>query len=474
MDNHVKFRGQLIKRHKYFILFILAITFGVTPQYGNAQEGMVLKLEQAIKMALQNDNEITVAGHDLTKAKLAVDLEKINTLPAASGDADVNDYFGESDTERNLQLKVEQTIPTKWHLYGADTATDVETKRWAVTKSEAALRIARAETVNEVTNLYFSALKALKTLEYQQSAVDYARENAENNQLQLKYGKVTKITQLTAENNLSTAKHELEKDRQSYLLALKKLANQIGIAAYQNLKLDQSALVVIPDKIDYEKQKPRAIMNRPEIIQYQMELKSAEQDWAVAKNNGLPALDLSFQNRDKLQSFDTKYDFLSGDFSWSTAWQKSYSGEDDETMENFNSEDIFGSKRRKISLTLSWTLDFGSAANKTKQAYYTMESAKHHLDQAYRDITLEIDEAVSDYEAAIETLNNNKDGIPLYQKTVELLQLQLKMGMTTALELKKARLDLAACRTDVATATCDLLIATGKLQLKLGQLYDRQ
>jgi outer membrane protein TolC len=474
MLNQIKFCGQLMKRHKYLVLFILAITFGAAPQYGNAQEGPVLKLDQAIKMALQTDTDLIVADHNLTKAKLAVDLAKINNLPSASGDVDANDYFEDNDTSRNLQLKVEQTIPTKWHLYGTDTATDVETKRWAVNKSEAALRIARAETVYEVTNLYFSALKALKNLEYQQLVVGYAREKAKYNKLQLQYGKITKTTQLTAENEFTKAKHELEKTRQSYQLALKKLASQIGVAASQKLTLDQSLLTVIPDKIDYEKEKRRAITNRPEVIQYQMELKSAEQEWAVAKNNGLPTLDLSFQNRDKLQSFDTKYDFLSGDFSWSTAWQKSYSGTDDETMENFNFEDMFGSKRRKISLTLTLDLDFGSASNKTKQAYYTMESAQRNLEQAYQDIALEIDEAASDYEGALVTLNNNKDGIPLYQKTVELLQMQLKMRMTTALELKKAQLDLADCQTDVATATCDLLIANQKLQLKLGQLYDRE
>jgi outer membrane protein TolC len=176
-----------------------------------------------------------------------------------------------------------------------------------------------------------------------------------------------------------------------------------------------------------------------------------------------------------LQSFDAQYDFLSGDVSWSTAWQKSYSDNDnDNSMENFNSEDIFGDKRKKIELKLSWDLDFGGAANETKQAYYAVESAKRNLEQSSRDIALAIDAAIADYESALVTLDNNKAGIPLYEKTLELSKLQSKMGMATAIDLKKAKLDLESARADVATATCALLIAAQKLKLELGLLYDVQ
>jgi outer membrane protein TolC len=476
MRKKQRFFWQLLTQNKYFRFFLAIITVFLAFQYTYAQDATVLKLEQAIELALKVDNDVVVAGNDLTKAQLAVDLAKINTLPSASGDADVNDYFGEADNSRNLQLKVEQTIPTKWHLYGADTATEVETKRWAVTKSEAALRTARAETVNDVTNLYYSALKTQKTLDYQRLAVDYAREKADYNKLQLQYGKVTKTTQLTAENDFTTARYELAKAQQAYRLALQKLASQIGITDYQQITLDQTlpAAAPAPAKSDYEKQKQLALLTRPEIKQYQMELKTAAQELAVAKNSGLPSLDLSFQNRGELQSFDAQYDFLSGDLSWSTAWQKSYSGADDETMENFNSEDMFGNKRKKIALTLSWELDFGSAANETKQAFYAVESAKRNLEQSSKDIALEIDAAISDYEAALAVLDNSKAGVPLYEKTLELSKLQAKMGMMTAVALKKAELDLASARADVATAACDLLIAAQKLKLTLGLLYDIQ
>jgi outer membrane protein TolC len=461
------------KQNKYVAIFIVGMTLFWAAQAGAAQETTtVLKLEQAITLALKVDNDVLVAANDLAKAQLAVDLEKINNLPSASGDASAHDYFGDANTGGNLQLKVQQTIPTKWHLYGADTATEVETKRWAVTKSEEALRIARAKTVNDVTNLYYSALKAQKTLKYQQLAVDYARAKADYNKLQLQYGKVTKTTQLTAENDYMTARYEWEKDQQAYRLACQKLASQIGRASYQTIVLDQTLLEKTPGKIEYEKQKQQAILERPEIKQYQVALKTAEQEWAVAKNNGLPSLDLSFQNRGELQSFDAQYDFLSGDLSWSTGWQKSYSGAEDETMENFSSEDMFGSKRRKIGLTLSWDLDFGSAANETKQAAYAVESAKRNLEQSYRDIALEIDTARSEYEAALVALDNSKAGIPLYEKTVELAKLQKKMGMMTAIDLQKAELDLASSRTAVETTTCDLLIAIQKLKLALGQLYN--
>jgi outer membrane protein TolC len=462
------------RKNRYFAIFIAFITVFLATPSSNAQESesRVLKLEKAITLALNADNEVAVAGNELAKAKLAVDLEKINALPAASGNASVADYCGDTDQSRNLQLKVQQTIPTKWRLYGVDEATDVETKRWTVTKDEAALQIARAETVYDVTKLYFSVLKAQKTVEYQRLAVDYARKKAEYNKLQLKYGKVTRTTQLTAENDYTTACYELEKDQQAFYLALKKLASQIGFADYLKITLDRTLLAAAPVKIDYQQQKQRALLNRPEIRQYQMELKTAEQELAVAKNSGLPSLNLSYQNRGQLQSFDARYDLLSGDLTWSTAWQKDYSDDDDDSMETFNSKDMFGTKRKKIGLTLSWDLDFGSAANEVKQAFYSLESARSNVEQSAKDIALEIDEAISAYESAWATLDNSRAGIPLYEKTLELAKLQAKMGMMTAIDLKKAELDLDNAKNDVAAAICDLLIAAKKLQLELGLLYD--
>ncbi|HEY8465109.1 MAG TPA: TolC family protein [Bacillota bacterium] len=455
---------------RYLTVAIIIMTLFLATPVIYAQTGNLLKLEQAIELALHNDTGVAVAGNDLAKAKLAVDLEKINRLPSASTTGQYNDYLKDSNNRQNYQVKIEQTIPTGFHLYGADVASDVETKRWEQQKSLETYRIKRAEAVNNTINLYFSALKAQKAWEYQQMAVEYAKANVTFQKQQLKLGKVTKTTQLTAENDLAKANYELTKSHQAYLLSLKKLAGQLGITSYQSLVLDDTLLQQTLDIIDYEKQKQQAINERPEIKQFQLELKTAQQELATAKNSGLPSLNLNYQDRSELKSYDAQYDLLSGNLKWSAAWQKTNTG--DSKLENFNEEDLFGSDRRKIGVILKWTLDCGSAANRIKQAQYSVESARRNLEQSYQDIALQIDEAVSNYESALAALNCSREGISLYEKTLELKQLQAKLGAATALDVKKAQLDLINAQKEVASANCDLYIAAAQLKLELGLLYD--
>lgn len=436
-----------------------------------AEGQRVLDLDKAITLALENDSQVLAARYDLEKAKLAVRQEEIKTLPQISLVGEHGYVWDPSQQEQNLTIQLQEVLPTGLRLYGEKTATAVEVSRWDQAAKEKAYQLKRAEVRYNTTVLYCNVLKAKRAVAYREEAAKNAREAAEEAKKQLALGKITKTDQLKAENDLAQANYELEKSRREYALALQKLANQIGVTDPGSLVLDERLPADPLAGLDYRQLKGEALPKRLEVQQAAITVQKAEQALAQAKNQSLPVLKLTYQNRNRTYSYGLDYSFLTGELTGTAAWQ----AEESSSGRGLTSglEDLFGTAASTIVLELSYSLDFGSAQNRVQQELYNVESAKKNLEQLYRDLALEIDQAISDYELAAAQLKVKQEALPFYQKNVELAQLKLKLGKATSREVSQAELSLLSAQMEVDNAYCDLLTAAEKVKLALGELYDR-
>lgn len=457
---------------KYKLCFSLLLIIVLTSAFSKtlkAQAEMALSLDQAVQMALEHDYQLRIAGNDLAKANLTVKGKVIETLPRMELGAEKGKNLSTDADLQNTSVTVTETIPINFHLYGKKTASPVEIAKWERQTSEADYLISRAEVKYNTVSLYLNAVKAKRLLDYREAAVENARAKAENAKTQLSLGKITKVAQLTAENDLAKARYELESSRQEYLAFLKQLARQIGVKDYRSLYLDQAVTPQPVMEITAEEQlQAAALKQRLELQKTQMTVKEAEQGLAQAINAGLPVLSLAYQNRSREESYNLEYDFLNGDLSWTGAWQKDY-------LDDINyggSDDIFGSDKRQYKLKLSWGLDFGSVKNQIEKARYTLENAKIAHLQATEEIMAEVAEALSGYELAVLRYNQAGQGTDLYQKDLELTKLKYQLGTVTAFAVRDAELNLRSAQLERDNANLDLEIAAMKLKLKLGELYD--
>lgn len=196
-----------------------------------AQDRPVLSLDKAVEMVLQADAQVLKARNDLEKAKLGEKQGVLATLPQITLEGEQS-YGLDTRTQpqtQNYTIKIKETLPTGVHLYGEGVAADAEVSRWDRERNEKEHQIRRAEARYNTAVLYFAALKAERALHYQETALKNAREAAAVAEKQLALGKITKPDQLSAEIDLAQAGYELEKSRRDYALALKQLANQIGL-----------------------------------------------------------------------------------------------------------------------------------------------------------------------------------------------------------------------------------------------------
>lgn len=458
------------KPKRYFwLLFSMVLTLICSNIAVSAQGETVLNLDQAVRMALEHDYQMRIARNDLAKANLVVKGKVIDALPKMELGVEKGKNLSTDAELQNASVTVKETIPTNFQLYGKKTASPVEVSKWGRQASEAEYLISRAEVKYNTISLYLNAVKAKRILDYREAAVENARAKAENAKTQLSLGKITKVAQLTAENDLAKARYELESSRQEYLLLLKELAQQIGVKDYRSLSLDQ-ALTTQPvmEIIDGEQLQAAALKQRLELQKTQVTVKEAEQGLAQAINAGLPVLSLAYQNRSREESYNLEYDFLNGDLSWTGAWQKDY-------LDDINyggSDEVFGSDKRQYKLKLSWGLDFGSDKNQIEQARYTLENAQLTHLQANEEIMAEVAEALSGYELAVLKYNQAGQGIDLYQKDLELTKLKYQLGTVTAFEVRDAELNLLNAQLERDNAYLDLEIAAAKLRLKSGESYD--
>jgi outer membrane protein len=457
---------------KYKLCFSLLLIIVLTSAFSKtlkAQAEVALSLDQAIRMALEHDFQLKIAGNDLAKADLVVKGKVIDTLPKMELGAEKGKNLSTDAELQNASVTVTETIPTNFQLYGKKTASPVEVSKWGRQTSEAEYLISRAEVKYNTVALYLNAVKAKGLLDYREAVVENARAKAENAKIQLSLGKITKVAQLTAENDLAKARYELESSRQEYLVLLKQLAQQIGVKDYRSLSLDQAVITQpVMEITDEEQLQAAALKQRLELQKTQVTVKEAEQELAQAINAGLPVLSLAYQNRSREESYNLEYDFLNGDLSWTGAWQKDY-------LDDINyggSDDIFGSDKRQYKLKLSWGLDFGSVKNQIEQARYTLENAKLAHLQTTEEIMAEVKEALSGYELAVFKYNQAGQGIDLYQKDLELTKLKYQLGIVTASAVRDAELNLRSAQLERDNVNLDLQIAATKLRLKLGELYD--
>lgn len=459
-----------LKPKRYFwLLFSMVLSLVCSNSAVSAQGETLINLEQAVRMALEHDHQLRIAGNNLAKADLVVKGKVIDALPKMELGAENGKNLSSDADLQNASVTITETIPTNFQLYGQKTASPAEVAKWERQTSEADYLISRAEVKYNTVSLYLNAVKAKRLLDYREAAVENARVKAENAKTQLSLGKITKVAQLSAENDLAKARYELESSRQEYLMLLKQLAQQIGVKDYRSLDLDQT---IAPRQVleitDEEQLQAAALKQRLELQKTQVTVKEAEQELARAVNAGLPVLSLAYQNRSREESYKLEYDFLNGDLSWTGAWQKDY-------LDDINyggSDDIFGSDKRQYKLKLSWALDFGNVKNQIEQARYTLENAKLAHAQATEEIMAEVAEAFSGYQLAVLKYNQAGQGIDLYQKDLELAKLKYQLGSVTAFAVRDAELNLLGAQLERDNADLDLQIAAAKLRLKLGELYD--
>jgi outer membrane protein len=202
---------------------------------GNAQE--MLTLENAVKIALENNYEIKIADNNLKIDKTNVAIGNAGMLPSISAvAADNNSILNTSQTRSDgttVNLKNAQNgnlsygVGLNWTIFdGLKMFAKYDQLKELQNMSDAQLKMTIINKVSNVNSVYYDLIQEQQKLSDLDSTIVISQKRLEFTKNRYTIGKGSKLDVLNAQVDLNTDLGNLLKEKQTYSNA-KTLLNQI-------------------------------------------------------------------------------------------------------------------------------------------------------------------------------------------------------------------------------------------------------
>lgn len=263
-------------------IIILLIGGFLIPQKTFAQDNKPLTLDEAIKIALQNNPQIKSASLEVEQQnvlkKTAFDLPKTN----------ISILNGQYNSEiKDTYIGVAQDIyfPTVY-------IQQSKVQKQNVLLSEKNLAVTQAELIRNVKSAYYQlsfGMEKLKLLSYQDSIYKKFSDVAE---LKYKTGETSYLEKLSAQSKyqeIQIYKRQAEADIKIYQQELQKLLNTQQTISIADNKLQKQSLSISTDT--------SAVRQNPLLAYYNQRIVLANSQLSLEKNKFLPDFSVGYFNQ---------------------------------------------------------------------------------------------------------------------------------------------------------------------------------
>lgn len=301
---------------------------------------------------------------------------------------------------------------------------------------EEGLRLARQNVAFQVTNAYFSALRAWEVLELDKQNLKLLQEQVRTAEARLLAGTGVKLDVLQAQSQMLQLQQSMSNDLNAYEKAKMNLNQTMGRPSDYPIVLNTFAQVEDqnPDEIEALK---TAIEKRPDLQQLRLQKELNELNATIQARAVWPTL--SAQVRYALQ---------------------------DQAVVNGNSRNI---QNVNYSLNMNWPIFDGFAAQaKAQRARKSADQIQINLDQLQQRVALDIQQSFMDIEAAREREIMAKAGIQLAEESLRVAQVSYKEGVGVMLDVINAQTTLQQASNSLIAARYDMNIARARLYQALG------
>jgi len=450
----------------------LAILLGILAGGSNAQEssnqnGVVLTLDQCIKLALENNSSLRNAERNYHIAGTSVATSRAGLLPRvnvslSSGRFRQGDRTLEQDTPVGIDsatgsILYERREITQSGFTSSSNSAQVSASQTLFdfgasinrlrqsSASEEASRFSfestRQNTILLVKQRYFGHLRNQRLLEVNQEAVKSAEEQLKRTESMYEIGSVAQgdvfraRTQFGNERiNLITQQNAVQNSRALLNVALGRTADApLSIADVEE----------VPEVKKYEMEDVLRVAEEknPELLGIEKNKRSAQLGIHVARTAYLPSFSISgFYSRSNNE------------------FNKVYSG--------------FGQNwSGSIGLNMSLNLfnGFSDQANLERQQLTYRIAEENSIDRR-RNLRLEVEQALLSLRAWKEITAINSDNLISAQEDLRLAQERYRVGAGTLLDIINAQVNVTRSKTTLVQAKYDSMIALASLEAAMGVL----
>lgn len=441
------------------LLILLLIGSSIKLQ---AQEQINLTLEDCIKYALENNEQVKIKQLDRQIAEAEVRKTISMGLPQANVNGGLNYNFElqkslidistidpsvppgteqevsfVQDYDGNIGLAVDQLIFDGSYFVGLQAA---RTYRELSTKEHQKSKI---DIVESVSKAYYNALIAEEQLELLEKNIDRLDTLLNETREMYEAGFAEKVDVDRIRVNYNNLKVELSRTRQLKDVSRKLLKFQMGmdlnqpIVLMENLEDVQVHVPVVPvENFDYNQR-----------IEYSQ----------LQTNRNLAYLDMK---NNKVQYLPKLYARFG--YGWNTA--------------SATGSDLFVSRRwldnGAIGITASIPIFDGFLkSNKIQQNRLQVEQIENQMSYVEKSIDLEIEQSKISLNSQLETLEVQKQNVELAQEVYDISKVKYQEGVGSNLEVIDADASLKEAQTNYLNALYQAITSQIELKKALGTLY---
>jgi len=439
--------------NKYIILF-----FGLLlsiPNLAQEQNSYSFSLEEAIDFALKNNRKAQNAARDIEAAKKQKWETTATGLPQISAAIDYQNWlkqqvslipaeaFGGPEGEfEELVFSTKQnmtaTATLSQLLFDGSYIVGLQSAKVYLQISKNAKTKTDLEIRKAVINAYGNVLLAEESVAILNRNIEILTKNLNETTKIFENGLEEEESVEQLKITLSSVKSNLNNTKRLKTLAYQMLNITLG--------LDINTQTTLTDNLETltAKHMNLALLEAEETVENTIDYQIAENDLVskellvkLEKSKALPTLS-AFINGG-YASYSDSFTFLDNDQRW------------------------FGSSLLGISLNIP-IFSSGMRSASTQRAQINLEKAKANLTETEQQLKLQIANAKSQYQFAIEEYSNKKENLKLAERIEQKNQTKFFEGISSSFELRQAQMQLYSAQQEFLQAMLNVINAKAELE----------
>ena len=410
----------------------------------NAQAQKILILNEALKLALENNFSIQVARNEAEISKNNNYAGAAGMLPTLAASANQDNVVNNTQqkflngTENNRDVaksnQLNAGVELGWTIFDGLKMFATKNKLNQLQEiGELKMKLQIEQIFSRVIRAYFEIVQLKKVLNALQQSVTISTERLKLTNDKFTLGKVSKAEVLKAQVDLNT-------DKSAYMKQLNTL---------QNAKINLNQLLARSLIIDFEV--AENILINKDLKLNELQNKAQLQNTnllIIKKNNQISSTIINEIKAERLPTlqFKTGYNFNKQSSEAGFLQSSQNNGFHYGAALNFNLFNGFTTDRRITNAILN-----------LKSTDITLKDSLNKLDLAVK-------QTFNNYSLALQLLALEIENIDLAKNSFELVNEQYKVGVITAIELRDAQQKLLLSETQLSTLQLEAKIAEIELQ----------
>ena len=430
-------------------ILALAMTLSAVGMHAQqTQDSLIISLDQAIKIALEESNTVKIANLTIQKSGYSKKGSYAALYPNISASGSYQrtikkqvmamDFGGQAmEIEVGKWNNVNAGINASMPLINAQLWQSLKLSAIDVELAVEQARSSKISMISQVKQAYYSVLLAQQVYEVYNNVYENATKNYEHTEQLYNAGKSSEYEYLRAQVNVKNAEPNLYSSMMAIDLAIWQLKAVMGIDLDARIGVQGNIDQYKDEMMSYKLDSEMNLDNNTTLVQLQLQGKQVERTLKMTKYQYIPTLSASFS-----------YNYIAMGDDFKFKW---------------NPYSVAG-----LSLNIP-IFDGFSKRNSIRQYKATQNILKLNIEDTERNLKI----AFKNYENQIETYMKNyaaaESTLEVAQRSYDIAERMYELGKATLLELNDAQLALVQAQLTMSQAVYNLMKTTAAIEELAGR-----